>query len=141
MEEMCQRVIFKITYDVTSIGILKKNHFGRNAAVLSTTTHHPHHTKPHAHHIVNEGLAFHYDHTTHIVALKINGRHHCYLYVLSAIEQQSVHTSTGLHAIEKNMIDLVDSHTSTATFTAQDLNQLSHNLHQFCGQGSALKLN
>ncbi|XP_062586330.1 uncharacterized protein LOC134247955 [Saccostrea cucullata] len=115
--------------------------FGLIPAVLSTTTHHPHHTRPHAHHLVNEGFAFHYDHTTHILALTITGRHHCYLYVLSAIEQQSVHTSAGLHAIEKNMIDLVDSHTSTATFNFHDLNQLSHNLRVFCGQVPAVKLN
>ncbi|XP_048768753.1 uncharacterized protein LOC125675273 [Ostrea edulis] len=97
------------------------------------TTRHPHHN------VIEEGFAFHYDHTTHIVALKAN--HHCYLYVLSGAEQQSVHTSTGLHAIEKTMIDLVDTPATTVAFTAQDLNLLSHGLHHFCGHAPVLKIN
>ncbi|XP_078315217.1 uncharacterized protein LOC144619846 [Crassostrea virginica] len=100
----------------------------------ATTTHHPHNG-----HIINEALSFHYDSATHIVAMKTH--HHCYLYVLNAHEQQTVHTSTGLHAIEKKIIDLVDSHGTTVHFTAQDVNLLSHGLGKFCGHFTTLKIN
>ncbi|XP_065928435.1 uncharacterized protein [Magallana gigas] len=99
---------------------------------VSTTTHHPHHG-------INEGLSFHYDAETHIMALKTHG--HCYLYVLTAHQQHSVHTSMGLHAIEKTMIDLVDSHGSFVHFSAQELSLLSHGLGHFCAHATVLRIN
>uniref|UniRef100_K1Q816 Uncharacterized protein n=1 Tax=Magallana gigas TaxID=29159 RepID=K1Q816_MAGGI len=79
------------------------------AVGMTTTAHHGHHhshnTHVHGHHTgpthepnVNESFLFHYDAHSHTLVVKT--QRHCYLYLLTADQQTSVHTSTGLHAIE-----------------------------------------
>ncbi|XP_022320067.2 uncharacterized protein LOC111122569 [Crassostrea virginica] len=125
---------------------------------MSTTPHHGHHhshqTHVHAHHTgpthahhtrpthepnVNEAFSFHYDAHSHTLVVKTN--RHCYLYSLTADQQTSVHTSTGLHAIEKTIIDLIDTNSPTVAVSAQDLTTLSAGLSHFCGKLPAMKLN
>ncbi|XP_048776525.2 uncharacterized protein LOC125680795 [Ostrea edulis] len=119
-----------------------------SVAVGMTTQHghHGHHTHPanHGHHgthpthepNINENFMFHYDAHSHTMAVKTSKQ--CCLYMLSADEQTSVHSSTGLHAIEKNIIDLIDANTVT---TAMDLTAMSHGLSHFCGKLTAMRLN
>eukprot|EP00105_Crassostrea_gigas_P002807 XP_011415466.1 PREDICTED: uncharacterized protein LOC105319567 [Crassostrea gigas] len=120
-------------------------------AVGMTTTaqhghHHSHHTHLHGHHSkpthepsISESFVFHFDAMTHTLAVRTN--RHCYLYMLTADQQTSVHTSTGLHAIEKSIIDMIDTNSPTVAVTAQDLTTMSAKLSHFCRQLPALKLN
>nr|XP_022320068.1 uncharacterized protein LOC111122570 [Crassostrea virginica] len=120
------------------------------AVGMSTTPHHghhhSHHTHVHGHHTgpthepnVNEAFAFHYEAATHTMVARTN--RHCYLYLLSAEQQTSVHTSTGLHTIEKTIIDMIDMNSPTVAVSAQDLNTLSASLAHFCRNSPAVKLN
>nr|XP_034301269.1 uncharacterized protein LOC117681345 [Crassostrea gigas] len=120
------------------------------AVGMTTTAHHGHHhshnTHVHGHHTgpthepnVNEGFLFHYEAPSHTLAVKT--QRHCYLYMLTADQQTSVHTSTGLHAIEKSIIDLIDTNSPTVAVTAQDLTTMSAGLSHFCRRLPALKLN
>ncbi|XP_022326772.2 uncharacterized protein LOC111126422 [Crassostrea virginica] len=110
---------------------------------MSTTRHHGHHhTHPtHATHepSINEVLSFHYD--AHSSTLAVKTHRHCYLYTMTADEQTAVHTSTGLHAIEKTVIDLIDANSATTAVAAHDLMTMSHGLSHFCGKLTAMKLN
>ncbi|XP_061164325.1 uncharacterized protein LOC133173356 [Saccostrea echinata] len=103
------------------------------------THHHGHHTGPTHEPNINESFMFHYDAHSHSLAVKTHKN--CYLYMLTADEQTSVHSSTGLHAIEKTVIDLIDANTATTAVSSGDLTAMSHGLAHFCGKLSAMRLN
>eukprot|EP00105_Crassostrea_gigas_P002815 XP_011415475.1 PREDICTED: uncharacterized protein LOC105319576 [Crassostrea gigas] len=118
-----------------------------SVAVGMTTPPHHHHSHvshPHHHHStheanINEAFSFHYD--AHSTSLAVKTHRHCYLYMLTADEQTAVHTSTGLHSIEKTVIDLIDANSATTAVSAQDLTTMSHGLSHFCGKLTAMRLN
>ncbi|XP_078324217.1 uncharacterized protein LOC111122573 [Crassostrea virginica] len=85
---------------------------------------------------MNEVFSFHYDADSHNMAVKTH--RHCYLYALSSAEQTSVHSSTGLHSIEKTMIDLIDAHGNHVAVSTSDLTAMGHGLAHFCGKLATL---
>ncbi|XP_056014376.1 uncharacterized protein LOC130052688 [Ostrea edulis] len=109
---------------------------------LAATTMQPHSTHHHGHHHSKathpthepseaEGFSFYYDYHTHILLVRSNRI--CYLYNTSAQEQMDVHSSHGLHTIEKNVIDIIDSNPTTTTVTHDNLNATSARLGKMCG--------
>ncbi|XP_061164326.1 uncharacterized protein LOC133173357 [Saccostrea echinata] len=101
--------------------------------------HHGHHTGPTHEPNINESFMFRYDAHSHTLGVKTNKM--CYLYMLTADEQTSIHTSTGLHTIEKTAIDLIDANGSFTAVSSTDLNTMSHGLAHFCGKLTAMRLN
>nr|XP_022320070.1 uncharacterized protein LOC111122572 [Crassostrea virginica] len=108
------------------------------AVAMTTHGHGHHHTGP-THHPINEAFSFHYDAHSHTMAVKTH--RHCYLYALSSAEQTSVHSSTGLHSIEKTMIDLIDAHGNHVAVSTSDLTAMGHGLAHFCDKLAALRIN
>nr|XP_011415435.2 uncharacterized protein LOC105319543 [Crassostrea gigas] len=109
------------------------------AVAMSTTRGHHHHTGPTHSPDRNEAFVFHYNAQTQTMAVKTH--RHCYLYTLSSAEHTSVHTNTGLHSIEKTMIDLIDAHGSFSAVSLHDLTTMSHDLSHFCGHLTTMKIN
>ncbi|XP_056014375.1 uncharacterized protein LOC130052687 [Ostrea edulis] len=109
---------------------------------LAATTKRPHHHSTHMHHTgthpthepsVSESFFFYYDYHTHTLLVRAS-RHKCYLYQTSAQEQVDVHSSHGLHTIEKNVIDTIDSNAPMTTVTHDDLVAMSNILGKKCGE-------
>ncbi|XP_062580453.1 uncharacterized protein LOC134242399 [Saccostrea cucullata] len=104
---------------------------------MTTTTahgHHHHHTHaPKTTHEPNEleSFTFYYDYSTHVLAVK-SSLHICYLYKTSAQEQIDVHTSHGLHVLEKNLIELIDAGSAMQPITKDALTAMGRSLAHFC---------
>uniref|UniRef100_A0A194AMT9 DUF732 domain-containing protein n=1 Tax=Pinctada fucata TaxID=50426 RepID=A0A194AMT9_PINFU len=88
---------------------------------FAATTIKPHHSHAsHNHHGTgpthepdeHHGYNFHYDHNSNMMAMRVGK--HCYLQELTSQQQIDVHTSHGLVAIEKSMIDKLDMGAQTA---------------------------
>uniref|UniRef100_K1QLZ8 Uncharacterized protein n=1 Tax=Magallana gigas TaxID=29159 RepID=K1QLZ8_MAGGI len=58
--------------------------------------------------------------------------HICYLYKTSAQEQIDVHTSHGIHYIEKTLIDLIDAGSAMHPIPKEDVTAMSRQLAHFC---------
>ncbi|XP_061176924.1 uncharacterized protein LOC133185628 [Saccostrea echinata] len=110
-------------------------------AAAESTTHRPHRST-HAHQThshgthptheasVGEFFAFFYDYHTHI--LLVRSAHTCYLYKTSPQEQIDVHSSHGLHTVEKNVIDIIDSNPTMVSTTHDALVAMNARLGQLC---------
>ncbi|XP_062570214.1 uncharacterized protein LOC134232269 [Saccostrea cucullata] len=87
----------------------------------STHAHHPHShgTRPTHEASVGESFSFYYDYHTHV--LSVRSGHTCYLYKTSSQEQMNIHSSHGLHTIEKNVIDIIDSNPTMVSITPDAL--------------------
>nr|XP_022294689.1 uncharacterized protein LOC111104831 isoform X2 [Crassostrea virginica] len=98
----------------------------------TTHAHHTHHPPRTTHEPTElESLSFYYDYVTHMMAVK-SSLHICYLYKTSDQEQIDVHTSHGLHAIEKTLIDLIDGGASLQPLSKDAVNTMSRNIVHFC---------
>ncbi|XP_062570215.1 uncharacterized protein LOC134232270 [Saccostrea cucullata] len=110
-------------------------------ALAATTTKRPQHSthahRPHSHGTrptheasVGESFSFYYDYHTHV--LSVRSGHTCYLYKTSSQEQMNIHSSHGLHTIEKNVIDIIDSNPKMVSMTHDALVAMHAVLGHLC---------
>lgn len=97
----------------------------------TTHTHGHHHTRTTHEAFETESFSFYYDYISHVMAVK-SSLHICYLYKTSAQEQIDVHTSHGLHGIEKTLIDLIDAGSAMHPIPKEDVAAMSRQLAHFC---------
>ncbi|XP_062587816.1 uncharacterized protein LOC134249483 [Saccostrea cucullata] len=92
--------------------------------------HHSHGTQSTHEASVGEKFSFYYDYHTHV--LSVRSGHTCYLYKTSSQEQMDIHSSHGLHTIEKNVIDIIDSNPTMVSMTHDEMVAMYASLGHVC---------
>uniref|UniRef100_A0A194AKH3 Uncharacterized protein n=1 Tax=Pinctada fucata TaxID=50426 RepID=A0A194AKH3_PINFU len=99
--------------------------------------HHTHGVKPTHEPDVHHGYQFHYDHSTHMIVMRVG--HKCYLHPMDAQQQMDIHTAHGLVTIEKMLIDKLDMGTQTTMVSHDDLMAMGKGVAKYCGHSQAFQ--